>query len=189
MSDMQAAPEAGARVMEHGGGPMPATADWLADHDHVWLRCTDVERAWSALKEHTTDVVAAGGLLTDSRGALLCIHRLGHWDLPKGKVEPGEDLPTAAAREVEGECGVPLPQVVEPFATTHHLYGDNLEWMKVTHWFTMRPGPGTDAAAPVPQTEEGITEVRWALPEEVAGMESGAYGNIARLMSAWRAIR
>ena len=186
---MQAVPETGAHVMEYRGGTMPTTSDWLADHGHVWLRCTDLEVAWDALRVHTTEVVAAGGLLTDSRGALLCIHRLGYWDLPKGKVEPGEDLLTAAAREVQEECGVPLPQVIAPFAITHHLYGDHLEWMKVTHWFTMRPGPGTDAAAPVPQTEEGITEVRWALPEEVAGMESGAYGNIARLMSAWRAIR
>ena len=63
---------------------------------------------------HTTDVPAAGGLLTDENGRLLCIHRIGHWDLPKGKLEAGEALEEAAAREVEEECGVPLPEV-RPF--------------------------------------------------------------------------
>ena len=40
-----------------------------------------------------------------------------------------------------------------------------------------------------PQTEEGITEVRWAAPEDVEQLEPQAFGNIARLMAAWRASR
>ena len=61
--------------------------------------------------------------------------------------------------------------------------------MKVTHWFEMQPAPGTDTTALQPQTEEGITEVRWASPAALEQLEVGAFGNIARLMSAWRASR
>ena len=171
----------------HKGGPLPSVPDLLAEAPHVWVQCGDIEAAWSSLNRHTQDVLAAGGLLTNAEGALLCIHRLGHWDLPKGKVEPGEDWPTAAAREVHEECGVPLPVVGAPFATTYHVYGKSHDKMKVTHWFRMTPAAGTEAVALTPQTEEGITEVRWALPEEVAQLEAGAFGNISRLMRAWRA--
>lgn len=37
---------------------------------------------------------------------MLLIQRNGRWDLPKGKVEPGETLLQAALREVEEETGI-----------------------------------------------------------------------------------
>ena len=187
LADSQVLPDSSATVFHHDGSPMDPAAQWLKTANHAWVVCPDLETAWASFNRHTEDIHAAGGLLTKADGALLCIHRLGHWDLPKGKVEAGEDLPTAAAREVNEECGVPLPIVGAPFATTYHIYGQAQQLMKVTHWYSMRPSPGTEDVALVPQTEEGITEVRWAQPAEVAALEKGAFGNIARLMSAWRA--
>ena len=84
---------------------MPSVPDSIGSAQHAWWVCDDLDAAWSALRAHTTDVPAAGGLLTNDQGELLCIHRLGHWDLPKGKLEPGEILEEAAAREVQEECG------------------------------------------------------------------------------------
>ena len=171
------------------GDPMPSVPKCIGTAAHAWWSCEDVEAAWSALRAHTTDVPAAGGLLTDDAGRLLCIHRIGHWDLPKGKLEAGEALEEAAAREVQEECGVPLPEVLSPFATTYHVYGPDEGLMKVTHWYQMAFPEGVQCGALVPQTEEGITEVRWAAPEEVEQLEPQAFGNIARLMAAWRASR
>jgi len=169
------------------GDPMPPIQDAMGKAHHALWICEDLEAAWTAFRAHTTDVPAAGGLLTDEKGRLLCIHRLGHWDLPKGKLEPGEVLEEAAAREVQEECGVPLPEVLSPFAITHHVYGPAESLMKVTHWYRMAFPAGIHPGELVPQTEEGITDVRWASPQEVAAMEPDAFGNIARLMAAWRA--
>jgi len=171
------------------GDSMPTVPECIGDAEHAWWSCEDIEMAWSALREHTTDVPAAGGLLTDDKGRLLCIHRLGHWDLPKGKLEPGEALEEAAAREVREECGVPLPIVLGPFATTHHVYGPGNNLMKVTHWYRMAFPPLVQCTGLAPQTEEGITDARWASAEEVQSLEPDAFGNIARLMAAWRASR
>ena len=135
VADSQVVPDGSAAVVQHDGKPMASVPQWLSKSAHVWVQCPDVEKAWKSLNRHTKDVLAAGGLLTNEQGALLCIHRLGHWDLPKGKVERGEDLPTAAAREVHEECGVPLPIVGAPFAKTFHVYGRKDDKMKVTQWY------------------------------------------------------
>ena len=171
------------------GNPMPSLPECIGKQPHAWWICDDVEAAWSALQAHTTAIHAAGGILTDAKGRLLCIHRLGHWDLPKGKLEQNETPEEAAAREVQEECGVPLPEVLSPFATTYHVYGPKDGLMKVTNWFRMAFPDGVECGALVPQTEEHITDVRWASPEEVEAMEPLAFGNIARLMAAWRASR
>lgn len=80
-----------------------------------------------------------------------------------------------------------MPMVGPPFAKTQHIYGPGDSLMKVTHWYSMTVSPGSENTALIPQTEEGITQVRWASKEEVKGMEPQAFGNIARLMALWRA--
>lgn len=174
-------------MIVHDGSPLAPVSRWLRKSPHVWLVCPDLPSAWTSLNRHTRQVQAAGGLLTNQKGELLCIHRRGHWDLPKGKVESGEELDEAAAREVHEECGVPLPIVGDKMAITHHVFGKKDKQMKVTHWFHMTPAPGTDDVKLTPQVEEDIREVRWADSKEVARLEPKAFGNIARLMAAWRA--
>lgn len=189
LADSQLPPDDGATWVQHKGKPLKPVPHWLREQRHVWLACGDLDTAWASLNRHTKQVHAAGGLLTNAAGELLCIHRLGHWDLPKGKVERGEEIEAAAAREVHEECGVPLPVVGTEMATTYHVYGKKDSLMKVTHWFHMSPAAGTEESVLTPQVEEGIREVRWAGPEEVLRLEQEAFGNIARLMAAWRANR
>ncbi len=49
---------------------------------------------------------SAGGLVVRGGEVLLIAPRPGRWQLPKGHVEPGEDSPQAAVREVREETGV-----------------------------------------------------------------------------------
>jgi len=51
--------------------------------------------------------ISAGVIVTDGDRLLLC-HVTGgrHWDLPKGKIDPGEDDITAAVRELYEETSL-----------------------------------------------------------------------------------
>ncbi|GAB3907357.1 hypothetical protein GCM10029964_105460 [Kibdelosporangium lantanae] len=53
------------------------------------------------------DRVAAAGAVVWRAGLVAVVHRPRYddWTLPKGKLEPGETVPAAAAREVEEETG------------------------------------------------------------------------------------
>lgn len=57
-------------------------------------------------------VISAGVLVRDGRGAVLLAHPTGagvrSWNLPKGKVEEGEDARAAALRELFEEANVIL---------------------------------------------------------------------------------
>ncbi len=104
-------------------------------------------------------IEAAGGLVKNVKGEYLFIFRNGKWDLPKGKIEKGEGIKTAAIREVEEECGVSGLSIIRELSTEYHTYFINERAiLKRTYWFEMRCDDTSDL---VPQIEEGITNAVW----------------------------
>lgn len=105
-------------------------------------------------------IKAAGGRVKNAEGKTLLIFRSGKWDLPKGKIEKGEEPPEAAIREVEEECGISGLKIVRSLEPTYHTYIHKEKIvLKKTYWFEMSC---SDTSKLIPQTEEGITEVKWA---------------------------
>jgi len=70
-------------------------------------------------------IVVAAVILRDGRVLLgrreAGSHLEHHWEFPGGKVEPGEDPPTALARELAEELGVSA-HIGSPFAFNYHEY-------------------------------------------------------------------
>jgi 8-oxo-dGTP pyrophosphatase MutT (NUDIX family) len=104
---------------------------------------------------------------------VLLIFRRGAWDLPKGKLDPGETPEAGALREVAEEVGVGLEtlRLLRPLGVTVHGYPHPKRptyAVKTTHWFAM----ATDAAGFRPQAEEDIEAVAWA-PWAAAGARLG----------------
>jgi 8-oxo-dGTP pyrophosphatase MutT (NUDIX family) len=119
---------------------------------------------------------AGGGLVFNSKGEFLVIQRNGIWDLPKGKLEKGENFESAALREVEEETGLQGLQLVHPILSTYHTYVlKKKRMLKKTKWFEMIY-QGTDE--PVLEGEEGITDYRWAMPEETDFIRQNTYKSI-----------
>ena len=114
------------------------------------------------------EVVEAGGgvvfrVLHDEPEILL-IHRRGVWDLPKGKLDPGETLVHCAAREVAEETAVGFPMVIKKLLKTTHYYEENSTPIeKQTGWYIMV----TSQEQGEPQSEEQITELCW-MPLRIA---------------------
>lgn len=127
---------------------------------NLWIR-GDAEQLFDIIKSDCKYVEAAGGYVLNSFGQSLIIIRNGLYDLPKGKIEPGEAAEAAAVREVNEETGV-SPKIERKLVDTYHFYrwGDEKEvTLKKTHWYLMTL-QGSSAATK-PQTEEGITSCLW----------------------------
>lgn len=157
----------------------------LADVHGLHAFGKDVEELWCWFREGHRLVEAAGGAVTDAEGRLLAIHRLGRWDLPKGKVEAGEELQAAAVREVQEECGLHRLQVLRPLCETWHTYARAGErHLKRTHWYLMRGDSSEPLAA---QTEEAIDAVQWLGPDELERMRRDTYPSLLPVLNAWAA--
>ncbi len=120
----------------------------------------NIDEIWEDFTHMFKVIEAAGGIVKNQNGDLLFIRRLGKWDLPKGKVEEGESLEQAALREIEEETGLKELILEEFINNTFHIYternGENI--LKTTYWFRINYlGDET----PIPQIEEGISEVSW----------------------------
>jgi len=145
-----------------------------------------IEQVWAWFKERYTLVEAAGGAVTDEQGRLLAIHRLGRWDLPKGKVEPGEAIADAAVREVREECGLKQLRIIKPLLETWHTYERKGPKLKCTHWFHM----AGDAAEPLKaQAEEDIDAVRWLDAQGLEALRNDTYASILQVLNAWEQER
>jgi 8-oxo-dGTP diphosphatase len=84
----------------------------------------------------------AVGVLIDSKDCVLLTRRLkgthlaGYWEFPGGKVEAGESVHTALARELAEELGTRIGETV-PLMTVNHDYGEKpvlLDVHQVKDW-------------------------------------------------------
>lgn len=148
--------------------------------EQVLISGEDPEMIWRDFKSLFKIIEAAGGLVFNAAQDLLMIYRLGRWDLPKGKIEPGEIPAVAAEREVQEECGIGALEIVRELTPTYHTYrlkGEHI--LKRTYWFLMKHTGGDSLT---PQIEEDITEVCWCNKAQVAQNMKNTYGNIKLLL-------
>ncbi|MBO7441042.1 MAG: NUDIX domain-containing protein, partial [Bacteroidales bacterium] len=112
----------------------------------------EAEQLLNIFKTSCKYVEAAGGYVLNALGQSLVIVRNGLYDLPKGKIELGEDPETAAVREVNEETGV-TPKIERKLIDTYHFYrwGEEKEvTIKKTYWYLMSLN---GSQAPKPHTE------------------------------------
>lgn len=127
-------------------------------------------------------VKAGGGLVRNGEGRWLFMLRRGCWDLPKGKLDPGETIEHCALREVGEETGLKGVKLEGPLLVTYHTYDESGKHiLKETHWFRMNVA---DGGAMKPQQEEQITELRWVDKEEMKVLLRNTFPSVVDVVRA-----
>jgi 8-oxo-dGTP pyrophosphatase MutT (NUDIX family) len=155
---------------------------------------TDFESsaAFKAFSGFFKYVPAAGGLVKNEKGEYLFIHRLGNWDLPKGKIDKKDisgsgtglhDVETArvaAVREVKEETGLTGVTIQDELSSTWHIYFHKEKWvLKRTRWFAMQADSGQNLK---PATREGIFLVKWTTPGAIHCILSHTYASLREFL-------
>ncbi len=141
----------------------------------------DLDLLFTDFRAHFREIDAAGGVVVNELDEVLLIHRRGKWDLPKGKVEPGESNREAAVREVAEECGIDIPESRDHLIDTYHMYfQDEERILKKTEWFSMFAHKET----PTPQAEEQIDKAMWISVSELDIESLDTYQNVRKVLHA-----
>lgn len=146
---------------------------------------TDLQELKKAFFKKFTVVQAAGGVVQNEKKEILLIFRRGKWDLPKGKLDKGENLEDCAVREVEEETGIKNVQLLAPLIVTYHTYHEGTRFMlKESHWYTMQ---ASSEQALVPQTGEDIHEIKWVKPDALEPYLENSFPSIVDVLHAFLA--
>ena len=133
----------------------------------------NIEKVFKSLIADLRIIKAAGGLVKNGEGHYLFIHRLGKWDLPKGKVEEDEKMKEAALREVEEECGLKIDYLGRKIMTTYHTYTMRNKFvLKQTKWYEMAVN---EVPKLTPQKEEDIDQAIWVKPANLDKIKADTY--------------
>jgi 8-oxo-dGTP pyrophosphatase MutT (NUDIX family) len=154
----------------------------LTEIKELFLVHNDIELVWNKFRSCFSQIEAAGGLVNNGENKFLVIYRNETWDLPKGKVDPGESIEETAVREVKEECGLNHLVCGKKITETYHTYkiGER-KILKRTHWFEMHYKGNID---PVPQREENITEIKWLNEGDLDIMLKNTFPSIVEVFRA-----
>jgi 8-oxo-dGTP pyrophosphatase MutT (NUDIX family) len=114
---------------------------------------------------------SAGGVVLNARGEVLVVNQRGNsWSLPKGHIDPGEDVIDAARREIAEESGVSELELLDrlPSYERHRIGkhgGEDATELKKIHMFLFRT-PQLNLAPRDPHHPEA----RWVAREKVADL-------------------
>jgi 8-oxo-dGTP pyrophosphatase MutT (NUDIX family) len=136
----------------------------------------NVNKSLAAFKSHLNLIVAAGGLVQTKQNEFLLIFRKGKWDLPKGKLDEGEDLETCAMREIEEETGATGMKMEKPLHITYHTYYEKEKHiLKESHWYLVKASKKSPLK---PQTEEDIEKCEWVSVDNLSRLMSNMHASI-----------
>jgi 8-oxo-dGTP pyrophosphatase MutT (NUDIX family) len=123
---------------------------------------------------------SAGGVVQNELDEVLMIYRRGKWDLPKGKLDEGEDIEQCAIREVQEETGINTVHLGSKICNTMHIYpmGNKLI-LKYTAWYKMRSSSKERLS---PQTEENIEQVLWVKPKDIPVLLRNSFETIMEVL-------
>lgn len=151
-------------------------------HAGIFLH-PDLEALKKAFWKKFTIVQAGGGLVLNPAGDMLLIFRRGKWDLPKGKLDPGETIEHCALREVREETGLKDVKAKGFLLTTYHTYHESGKFiLKESHWYKMH----TANTSLVPQTEEDISQALWAGTKKVDEALKNSFPSIVDVITYYR---
>jgi len=156
------------------------------------MRMPETSAGFASFVSFFKVIQAAGGLVRNEKGEFLFIHRLGFWDLPKGKIEkrdiPGPEYSNqdqssariAAIREVKEETGLQKVIITKELTPTWHIYTEKETCiLKKTRWYEMQADSGQKLK---PQIREGIFLVKWTHPHAIHCILSHTYASIRELL-------
>ena len=144
---------------------------------------SDPEALKQEVWKHFKVIQAGGGLVLNENDEILMIFRRGSWDLPKGKLDDGESIEECAVREVKEETGLVDVRLKNPLLITYHVYRENEEnILKESHWYRMKASGDTEL---IPQTDEQITDIRWASLEEATELAGKSFPSIRDVLQAF----
>ena len=130
----------------------PQTIGGIFEHSNV-------ENLLKSFSDQMVLIQAGGGLVYTPQKTVLLIFRRGKWDLPKGKLDEGENLAECAIREVQEETGLQQVTLVKDLTITWHTYHqDGALVLKESHWYLMQT---EKEEALTPQVDEDIELCQW----------------------------
>lgn len=113
-------------------------------------------------------VLAAGAVLWREQGGVplvLLIHRAHHKDVsfPKGKVDPGEAVPTAAVREIAEETGYRV-HLGAPLGSAEYVLPNGRD--KVVHYWAARVSPKEHERAGKFTPNDEVAAIEWVTVDD-----------------------
>ncbi|MDR0420669.1 MAG: NUDIX domain-containing protein [Prevotellaceae bacterium] len=149
--------------------------------NEFYVICKDEYTAFVAFCDLFDMVSAGGGLVRNADGDILLIYRYGHWDLPKGKQEDGENIVHTAIREVKEECGISNIMMSNFLTETYHCFFMNGKWMmKRNFWYEMF----CDSETLIPQEAEDIERAEFVSTDKLSEYFNDMYASIREVFFA-----
>lgn len=153
--------------------------------DQLTIELDDLHNDFMTIFSEHDKINAAGGIVRAEDKSLF-IFRNGKWDIPKGKVEDGEEIKETAIREIEEECGISGLEIRSRICETlHTYYYHDIPTIKKTYWFYLTT---SKISKGVPQVEEGITELCWISDSQLEIIRSNTFFTIDHVLSRYQVL-
>ena len=176
---------AGAQVINDASQESIISAIQMMDQKQqacVVIKSPEPLATFELFKKQFHFIQAGGGLVKNGKNEYLFIFRRGKWDLPKGKLDPGETILECALREVKEETGIVTVEAGDHLVNTWHVYHEKGKFiLKESVWFYMST---TGYEELTPQTEEDILEIKWLKKEDWSTIYDETFPSIKDVLKA-----